>query len=353
MITAVSPKLLSTNQLLNLGMRGDMSRKTEDSDPSAHEVGGPATGRGSMSTDQLEPISPAEAVELYLSDRAPEVSDKTLQNQRYRLDNFLEWCEEAGELDDLTQLTGRDLHLYRQWRGEQIKTVTLNGELQTLRVFLGFAADINAVEPGLRERVRMPQVNPEEEAADELLESDRQTAILDHLEKFRYASRTHVVMAVLSHTGIRLGSLRAFDVDDFNPDEPCLDLGHRPDTGTPLKNGYAAERATALGDYYCTVVADYIKHNREPVTDEHGHAPLITSRQGRLSETAIRTEVYQATRPCEIGECPHDRDPGRAKLCNTGRKANARRRDRPTVSGEGRLRNISARAPLRRSLPSG
>lgn len=212
-------------------------------------------------------------------------------------------------MDDLTKLTGRDFHRYRQWRGEQVRIVTLNGELQTLRVFLEFAADIDAVEPGLRERVRMPEVDPEEEAADELLETDRQTAILDHLEKFAYASRTHVVMAVLSHTSIRLGSLRAFDVDDFDRDEPCLDLRHRPDTGTPLKNGYAARRAIALGDYYREVVADYVKHNRDSVTDEHGREPLITSRQGRLSETSIRTDVYQATRPCEIGKCPSSRSP--------------------------------------------
>lgn len=225
-------------------------------------------------------------------------------------------------MDDLTKLTGRDFHRYRQWRGEQVRIVTLNGELQTLRVFLEFAADIDAVEPGLRERVRMPEVDPEEEeAADELLETDRQTAILDHLEKFAYASRTHVVMAVLSHTSIRLGSLRAFDVDDFDRDEPCLDLRHRPDTGTPLKNGYAARRAIALGDYYREVVADYVKHNRDSVTDEHGREPLITSRQGRLNETSIRTDVYQATRPCEIGKCPHDRDPATCEAMEYGQES--------------------------------
>lgn len=262
-----------------------------------------------MPNDQLDPISPAEAVELYLTDREPEVSAKTLQNQRYRLSNFLQWCEEEAELEDLTRLTGRDLHRYRQWRGENIKTVTLNGELQTLRVFLEFAADIDAVDPGMRERVRMPRVDPADEASDELLTTERQEVILDHLEKFAYASREHVIMAILCHTGIRLGGLRAFDLTDFDRDEPCLELRHRPDTGTPLKNAHAAERAIAVGEYYAEVIDDYIEHNRKDAVDDHGRAPLITSREGRYSETAVRNTVYRATRPCEIGECPHDRDP--------------------------------------------
>lgn len=265
--------------------------------------------RDPMPNDQLDPISPAEAVELYLTDRDPEVSAKTLQNQRYRLSNFLQWCEEEAGLEDLTRLTERDLHRYRKWRGEQVKPVTLNGELQTLRVFLEFAADIDAVEPGMRERVRMPSVDPADEASDELLAADRQEAILDHLEKFAYASRDHVIMTILCHTGIRLGGLQAFDLTDFDRDEPCLELRHRPDTGTPLKNTHGAERTIAVGEYYAKVIDDYIEHNREDTVDDHGRAPLITSREGRYSETSIRNTVYQATRPCEIGECPHDRDP--------------------------------------------
>ncbi|MFB6302791.1 MAG: tyrosine-type recombinase/integrase [Haloferacaceae archaeon] len=259
-------------------------------------------------TDDLDPLAPSAAVNLYLDHREPDVSEKTLQNQRYRLNRFLEWCEVEG-IENMNALSGRDLHRYRTWRSQQVNAVTLRGELATLRVFLEFCASIDAVEPGLRERVLLPDVAADEEAKDEELPDERAHRILSHLEKFRYASREHVIMAILWHTGIRLGSLRAFDLNDWDPDEMCLSLRHRPDTETPLKNGAAAERVVAVSEHYAEVLEDYIEYNRHSVTDEHGREPLLTSSQGRLSGTAIRNIVYRVTRPCLIRECPHDRDP--------------------------------------------
>lgn len=107
--------------------------------------------RGTMS-DGLEPTTPAEAVEWYFTERDPELAEKTKQNQRYRLDKFIEFCSEYN-IDNLNNLIGRDLHRFRTWRSEQVETVTLRSNLQTLRVFLGFCAAIEAVEPGMRERV--------------------------------------------------------------------------------------------------------------------------------------------------------------------------------------------------------
>jgi len=279
--------------------------------------------RGAM-TDrpQLEPIAPAEAVELYFSHRRSDLSEKTLQNQRYRLDAFVEWCETEGDLANLNALTGRDIHRFRSWRlDDGVSKVTLAGVLQTLRKFLEFAAAIDAVEPGMRERVKLPDVDPEEEASDTILEEDRARAILDYLEKFRYASREHVIVAVLWHTGCRMGTLRAMDVGDIDFDTRCIDVRHRPETGTPLKNGLAAERAIAIGEAYCEILRDYLEHNRPSVRDEYGRAPLIASKQGRLSETTIRSDVYQITRPCVIGECPHDRDPADCEAMDYGRES--------------------------------
>jgi integrase len=260
--------------------------------------------------NDLEPLGPDEAVEMYLDQREPDLSEKSLQNHRYRLDTFLEFSEEQG-ITNLNNLTGRDLHRYRTWRGKEISKVTLKTHLATLRVFLEFCASINGVEEGLREKVVLPEVEPEEEAKDVKLDEQRAKAILEHLERFEYASRDHVIIAILWHTGIRLGTLRSFDVRDFDPDSPCLFVRHRSETGTPLKNGKAAERSIAVGDYYATVIEDYIDHNRESVEDSHGREPLISSSYGRLSETPIRDTVYRWTRPCTYngGECPHDEDP--------------------------------------------
>jgi hypothetical protein len=39
-------------------------------------------------TGDLDPLPPVEAVNLYLDHREPDVSKKTVQNQRYRLNSF-------------------------------------------------------------------------------------------------------------------------------------------------------------------------------------------------------------------------------------------------------------------------
>jgi len=260
-------------------------------------------------SDDLEPITPEEAVDLYLSHREPELSKKTLQNHSYRLDAFVEWCEETG-LTNLNDLSGRDLHRFRVWRQRDVNLVTLRGQLATLRVFLEFCASIDAVEPGMRERVKLPDVDRGDEARDEMLDEDRARAILSYLERFKRASREHVIMAVLWHTGIRLGGLRAVDLDDYEPSEKCFWLRHRPETDTPLKNQEPAERPIALDDYYCDVLDEYIEYHRHDVRDDHGRRPLITSEKGRLSPGQIRSEVYRLTQPCLIGDCPHGRDRG-------------------------------------------
>lgn len=256
----------------------------------------------------LEPLSPSEAVELYLKHRESELSEKTLTNQRYRLDAFVEWCQE-NDLENLNDLTGRDLHHFRTWKGDDVNAVTLRGILATLRMFLEFAANIDAVEPGMRERVMLPELADGEESRDVKLSSTRANEILNYLDQYRYASRDHVIVAILWHTGIRLGTLRSFDLDDWLSDDQALLVRHRPETETPLKNGEAAERRIAVGDYYAQVIDDYIDVHRHDVVDDYGRQPLLTSEFGRLTGPPIRIVLYRWTRPCELGlECPHDRD---------------------------------------------
>lgn len=263
----------------------------------------------------LEPIEPREAIELYLDHRETDLSDKSLENQRYRLGSFVEFCEE-NDIENLNELTGRNLHEFRVWRmngeGEQygpVNAVTLKGVLSTLRVFLDFAATIDAVPKGMREDVLLPEIGREEESRDELLEAERALDILEWFDKFRYASREHVILSLLWHTGIRLGSLRALDVEDFDRDEPCLELRHRPNTGTPFKNAKRAERDIAVGEYHAELVSDYIENNRPEVEDEYGREPHISSTQGRLTAVPIRRIVQKWTQPCRIGDCPHDKNP--------------------------------------------
>lgn len=300
--------------------------------------------RGPMN-DGLTPTTPAEAVEWYLAERAPDLSEKSLQNHEYRLDNFLEFCSEE-EIDNMNSISGRDVHKYRVWRSKDIKPVTLKGELQTLRVFLEFCTSIEAVKDGMRERVKLPQISAEDEAKDVHISSNRAKEILEHQERFNFASRDHVILALLWHSGIRLGTLRAFDVNDFDSDEMCLDVRHRPDTETPLKNKDAAERSIAVGPHFIEVIRDYINHNREDVTDKFGRRPLISSSKGRLSEGAIRETIYRVTQPCEIGDCPHDEKPDTCSARKHGKRAGC-----PSSHSPHGIRRGSITNHLREAVP--
>jgi site-specific recombinase XerD len=288
-----------------------------------------------MGESNLDPIGIAEAVQAYLDQKRAEVSQKTLHNHSYRLEKFVDFCEE-NDIETTISLTGRDIHRYRVELGEGVKPVTLRNHLVTVRQFLQFCVTIDAVEETMPERVILPELSREEEAKDVKLEEERAEEILSHLDRFAYASRDHVIFLLLWHGGIRLGTLRAFDLEDFEPEELAIRIRHRP-PDTPLKNKERAERSIAISERVAQVVADYVKHTRESVEDG-GRKPLITTKQGRVSESLVRTTCYRLTVPCMIGPCPHDRDPdtcdyldGSHSQCPSSRSPHALRRGRLTA----------------------
>jgi len=258
----------------------------------------------------LDPLAPEDAVKLYLDHREGELSADTHQSHRYRLESFAEWCEK-NDIHNLNDLTGRKLHTYRVDRREEddLKPVTLRGQLSTIRVFLRFCASIDAVSESIPEKMLIPTVSDGEAVSKTTLEPNRAERILEHLRKFEYASRNHAIMRLLWMTGMRVGSARSIDVDDYDPDAPGIQLVHRPEADTPLKNQERGQRWVALRDETATLLSDYIETRRIDTVDEHGREPLFTTNQGRISGSAIRATIYTLTRPCQYVECPHDRDP--------------------------------------------
>jgi site-specific recombinase XerD len=263
---------------------------------------------------ETDPITPAEAKKMYLDAREHEVAQSTVEGYHYRLKHFVRWCEDVKDINNLNELTGRDLQRFKTWRRDDgdLKPVTMESNLDTLRLFLRWCESINAVEPNLHEKVEalMPTLDKSDEQADSILDTDEAEALIEYQRKYDYASRPHVIVEILWHTGIRLGALQALDVDDYNGEAERLRVRHRPDTETPLKNDNEGERVIALDPEVCRVIEDWIDQYRHDVTDEYGRKPLLTTRNGRIDSSTVRHTVYQVTRPCYYSnECPVGREP--------------------------------------------
>lgn len=301
---------------------------------------------------KLEALEPDEARLLYLDAKRDELTEDTRSGQDYRLRAFVAWCEEEG-IDDLRDLGGRDLYKYRVWRreggytGQELRNVTLRGDLATIRAFLRFCGQVDAVPEELFTQVPLPQVSHGQDVSETTLDPDRAKAILEYLSRYHYASRNHVITLLLWNTGCRIGALRALDLGDLdldgdrpNADGPAVHFVHRPEEGTGLKNDEKSERWNSISEYVAGVVRDYIDGPRCDVIDDEGRDPLVTTPQGRIARSTVRDALYRVTRPCWRGEeCPHDRDPddceatahGKMSTCPSSRSPHDVRSGRVTA----------------------
>jgi len=262
--------------------------------------------------DRVPDLSPREAFERWLNKLRVERSDASVSAYHYRLKHFIEWCERRG-FTSMDELTGWDLETFETHRREQgLEPITLNNELGTLQNFLEYAARIELVDEGLPEKVDPPDVPASDQVDTTRLPTDRARALLDHYAAHPddRGSRAHTLLALAWYTGARLGALRGLDVEDFYPEEQCVEFIHRPETDTPLKNGLDGERVVGLPEDICEIVAEYIRTHRVEKHDEYGRRPLLTSQMGgRASTNGVRAWMYLATVPCLHTECPHGNDP--------------------------------------------
>lgn len=114
--------------------------------------------------DDLEPLEPAEAVQMYKQQRRDEVSVATLQSLGYRLKHFVKWCKDE-DISNLNDVGGRDIHRIRLWRSEQVNQTTLKSQMDTLRVFIRFCESIDGCRDGLADSIqslRRPETGPRE-----------------------------------------------------------------------------------------------------------------------------------------------------------------------------------------------
>jgi len=253
--------------------------------------------------------SPQTVIDQFQNERKHEVRESTLVNQKYHLRSFVEWTEEI-ELEDIGNLNGYVVNQYKTWRREnsEINEQTLYNNLMSIRALLRWCEQRELVEDGLADKLDIPR--PENPVRDATIAPERANAILEYYQQFDYASRNHVLFYLLYHSGMRIGSIRALDVNDWKPGKQLLHIRHRPEEGTPLKNGEEGERAVYVSqDGLKSALSDYIKHNRLDKTDEYDRKPLFPTRQGRATTQTLRLYTEHLTEPCQYtGECPHEKE---------------------------------------------
>lgn len=176
-------------------------------------------------------------------------------------------------------------------------------------MFIKWLESIDGVEQDLHAKVLFPTLTGNDNIRNIMLDSERAEQILEYLRKYEYASRPHVALKLMWHTMLRVGAVHALDCADYDPANQALEVIHRPETGTPLKNGETGKRFVALSQDVCEVLDDWIEQQRPAVTDEHGREPLVTTPEGRAHTTTLRSDCYRYTRPCvPTRECPHGRN---------------------------------------------
>lgn len=261
------------------------------------------------STPELEELTPEQALQMYLQDKQSDAAKATVISHRSRLGHFVQWCEE-NDIENLNTLSGRDLHQYKLWRGEDINKVTLKAQLDTLRVFIRFCESINGVRQDLSQAVKSPKLEQGDNQREVIVEQEQAEEIIDYLRKYEYCSLRHVYALLLWRTGMRIGATRALDVGDVYLEDKAIEVHHRPDSDTPIKNKDRGERYIAISEDTAEILRDWIEDQRPEVTDDHGRRPLLATTHGRVNTQTLRKYSYQITRPCELGKpCPHNRDP--------------------------------------------
>ncbi|MFB6103334.1 MAG: tyrosine-type recombinase/integrase [Haloplanus sp.] len=253
-------------------------------------------------------LTPRKAVERYLRRRRADATPKSVKSWRYRLKLFVEWIEGIG-LEHVDEIRPYDLDEYFELRSGRVAPSTLEGEMFTLQSFVEYLEDLDAVDDGLSDAVRIPDVDAEDRSDSTSLAAEDAIPLLRwYRDGPRRGSRAHAFLELAWHTGARQSGLRALDVRDVYPDERYVDFRHRPETGTGLKNKSAGERPVGIPAEVVDVVVEYIDGDRFDVEDEHGRAPLLASMRGRPSENTVRIWSYMATQPCLHTECPHGRE---------------------------------------------
>lgn len=239
------------------------------------------------------PVTIDDAIESYLTDRKSELSDSSIQNHRYRLKQFREWARGAGSIDYIDDIDPIDISRFRRARSDDLNSNTMYNQLSCLRLFLRFSHRMGWIEETVPKSIVLPTRSGQSRSSS--IDPDRVGSLLDNLERYQYASLDHVILSLIYTCSYRIGGLQAIDVGDVHFDEQWIDMRHRPETDTPLKNKTKSEREVNLHGWVAEVLRAWVEDRRPETTDRHGRKPLLSSLCNRLAKSSIRVHVYKMT----------------------------------------------------------
>lgn len=115
-----------------------------------------------MTENELDPITPQEAIDWYLEHCRDDLRTSTRRKHRLALATFVDWTDEAG-IENMNDIGGRQLMEFKTWRKNEsdLVTVSLNGNLAILQRYLRFCENIDVIDDGVADRVPLPNVPPE------------------------------------------------------------------------------------------------------------------------------------------------------------------------------------------------
>lgn len=284
---------------------------------------------------ELTSKHPVAVVEYFLSTHRSQWSEATFSDYSYDLTRLLEYFDYA-DIDDISTISSRDIEGFRQWRQRDgnILLATLHGQLSNIRVFIKWCERVEIVEEGVAAEMRLPNLEPSDIVSHTRIDANAAKKIREYYDKLPYVPVEYAMFCVMWSVLLRLGGLRALDVEDYHRDEGYIEINHRPEEDTPLKNGSSGvegeggEREVNLPNWVCEVLNIYIDGTGDPnhpkrkeTMDDYGRNPLFTTRAGRISKSTIRRKLYKITQPCRYGDsCPEGLNPTNCAARNDNRK---------------------------------
>lgn len=248
-----------------------------------------------------------EAVERYLRERTTELSESTLRNHRSLLEYFITYCKEEEGTENINGIDPFLVSDFRIHRHELVSQETVYNNLSTLRTFISWCEGRGLIEDNIADNMILPDITGG--SRNTTISPERADTILTYLERYEYGTLRHALFALLWDTGMRRGAARSLNVSNFDKEERYVELEHKPEEETPLKNGKESEREVALSTETAQIIADYIKARRKQSTDDYGNEPLFSTQHGRAHRNTLAKNIAQITRPCFYSNhCPHDRE---------------------------------------------